>query len=256
MNELHEANRKGWNAVSAADRADYRAEVDWRECHKDPAIALCGQELEWLHDVTGRKACVLGSGDNRVVFALAGLGAHVTSVDISEEQLRTARERASALGLDIEFLRADVTDLSDLGDSTFDIIYTGGHVAVWISDLPLFYREAGRILKPGGLFMVNEYHPFRRPWKDSGDEPELEFNYFDTGPHQWERSDEVPGAAPGSLPSYEFHWTVSELIMAVLNAGCEIVHVDEFGDQPESHETGPSLAGLPQCLLIVGRKHT
>jgi len=254
MNEMHEANRKGWNAATAAGKVDYRAEADWRKCHKDASITLCEQELKWLDDISGKTACVLGSGDNRVVFALAGLGAQVTSVDISEEQLRVAGERAGEIGLDIRFVRADVTDLSELNDNTFDIIYTGGHVAVWVSDLSQFYREAGRILNPGGVFMVNEYHPVRRIWKDSGDELKLEFDYFDTGPHQWERSEDVPDAEPGSLPSYEFHWTVSQYIMAVMNAGCEIIHVDEFGTEPESHETGPRLTGLPRCLLVIARK--
>ena len=54
------------------------------------------------------------------------------------------------------FVRADVTDLSVLAANTFDLVYTGGHVAVWISDLSQYYAEAGRILRPGGLFIVNE----------------------------------------------------------------------------------------------------
>lgn len=42
--------------------------------------------------------------------------------------------------------------------------------------------------------------------------------------------------------------------MTILNAGCELVAVDEFGNQQESHEEGPSLAGLPGSLLIVAQK--
>jgi 2-polyprenyl-3-methyl-5-hydroxy-6-metoxy-1,4-benzoquinol methylase len=42
---------------------------------------------------------VLGSGDNQVVFALAGLGAKVISIDISDKQIEVARKRAAVLGL-------------------------------------------------------------------------------------------------------------------------------------------------------------
>ena len=91
---------------------------------------------------------MLGSGDNQVVFALAGMGAAVTSVDISE--IEAARSRAAALGLQIEFVQADVVDLSGLGDATFDAVYTGGHVAVCVSDLRRYYGEAARILKSDG----------------------------------------------------------------------------------------------------------
>src|SRR4030042_1075709 len=63
----------------AAGRADSR-EL-WRRCPTEPGLVLSARELELLRDVRGRRACVLGSGDNQVVFALAGLGARVTSVD-------------------------------------------------------------------------------------------------------------------------------------------------------------------------------
>jgi ubiquinone/menaquinone biosynthesis C-methylase UbiE len=61
-----------------------------------------------------------------------------------------ARSHAAALGLQIEFIQADVVDLSGQGDATFDAVYTGGHVAVWVSDLRRSYGEAARILKSDG----------------------------------------------------------------------------------------------------------
>src|SRR5581483_11535545 len=160
VNRLHEENRKGWDAVSGEWQRKIETTGIWRRCAAEPGLVLDKKELELLGDVTGKKACVLGSGDNYVVFALAGMGAQVTSVDISDEQLKTAARRAGELGQTVTFVRADVTDLSALKDGSFDIVYTGGHVAVWVSDLKKYYAEAARVLKPGGLFLVNEYHPF------------------------------------------------------------------------------------------------
>jgi 2-polyprenyl-3-methyl-5-hydroxy-6-metoxy-1,4-benzoquinol methylase len=113
-NQFHEANRRRWDAVSAswAYSADTRG--IWKKCHLNPSLALRSAELEWLRDIAGKRAAVLGSGDNQVAFALAGLGAKVTSIDISEQQIEVARTRAAALGLQVEFVRADVVDLSDL----------------------------------------------------------------------------------------------------------------------------------------------
>src|SRR5713101_2214348 len=91
----------------------------------------------------------------------------------------------------VDFVRADVVDLSSLGDATYDIVYTGGHVAVWVSDLRRYYREAARVLKPNGRLIVSEYHPFRRVWKDSPNRLELGFNYFDRGPHCFEVASDV-----------------------------------------------------------------
>lgn len=255
MNEMHELNRKGWDVMSPYWQAKVNATEDWRKCHIDPTLALKQQELKYLGNISGKDACVLGSGNNLVAFTLAGLGAKVTSVDISEKQLGIAGERAKELGLNINFIHADVTDLSPISDETFELVYTGGHVAVWVSDLKRFYGEAGRILKADGMFMVNEYHPFRRIWKELPDRLEIESGYFERGPHLKDFSKEIPDAQVGPLPIYVFHWTVSDYVMAMINAGCKLVALDEIGDQLQvwEWETAP-LKGLPESLLMVGRK--
>ena len=63
-----------------------------------------------------------GAGTGRYSLALAAMGHHVTHLDISEAMLRRAMAAAAEQGLDtIEFLRADVRDLSSLGDRAFDL---------------------------------------------------------------------------------------------------------------------------------------
>ena len=163
------------------------------------------------------------------------------------------RSRAGELGLEIAFLRADVIDLGLLGDEKFDLVYTGGHVAVWVSDLKIYYAEACRILRRGGTLMVCEYHPFRRVWRQPQDRLKLEYGYFERGPHVYDRSDEVPDALQGSLPSYEFHWTVADYVAALMDGGSNLVALEEFGDQHEQWESAP-FAGLPNSLLLVGCK--
>jgi ubiquinone/menaquinone biosynthesis C-methylase UbiE len=197
---------------------------------------------------------VLGSGDNQVVFALAGVGGKVTSVDISEQQIEVARNRAGSLGLQVEFVQADVVDLSCLGKETFDVVYTGGHVAVWVSDLQRYYGEAARILKKDGLLIVSEYHPFRRVWKRSPSKLELRFDYFDRGPHRSEATPDVLSAEHGELEQFQFRWTVADYITAILASGCQLVHAEEFSNAVDEWEVAP-MAGLPAALLLVGRRN-
>ena len=252
-NSFHEANRRRWDAAAAswARRADTRG--IWRRCHLDPSLALHPAELAWLSDIAGRRVAVLGSGDNQIAFALAGLGAKIMSVDISDRQIDVARRRAVALGLEMDFLRADVVDLRDLGDATFDVVYTGGHVAVWVSELNRYYAEAARILRPGQLLIVSEYHPFRRVWNASKTGLELGFNYFDRGPHRAEAGRDVLYPEPGEWEQFEFHWTVADYIEAMLASGCQLIHAEEFGDKCENWEGAP-MAGLPGSFLLVGRR--
>jgi SAM-dependent methyltransferase len=250
---FHEANRRRWDAGAAswAERTDRRGK--WKKCHLDPSLALHPAELAWLQDIAGKHVAVLGSGDNQVVFALAGLGARVTSVDISERQLDVARHRAAALGLAVAFVQADVVDLAVFGDATFDVVYTGGHVAVWVADLHGYYREAARILRPHGRLIVGEYHPFRRVWKRSATGLELGYRYFDRGPHRFEVGPDVLNPVPGALEQFEFHWTVADFISALLSSGCRLVHAEEFDDACGTWEGAP-MTGLPASLLLVGRR--
>ena len=197
--------------------------------------------------------CVLGSGDNQVVFALAGLGALVTSVDISQNQLQIAQQRSYELGLSVEFVQADVTDLSALASDSFEVIYTGGHVAVWVTDLVKYYAEAARILAPDGLLVISEYHPFRRIWKESKTTLSVKSRYLDRGPFEYDYTDNVLSREIGSLKSYEYHWTVADYLNSVISSGCRILFVDEFGEYVGDWEGAP-LDGLPEFLLIVARK--
>ncbi len=246
MNDQHEQNRACWN--SWADwwrkKADQRG--IWKKCHRNPELVLTPDEIYFLSDVKDKDVCVLGSGDNEVVFALAGMGAKVTSVDISEKQLEIAKERAEILGLDIVFLRADVIDLSSIPDVSFDVVYTGGHISVWISDIYRYYAEAVRVLRPGGLFIVNDYHPIRRMWHES-DSLTPRHRYFNRGPYKY-KTDE-------GLTQVEFHWTTADHIQAIVDAGCSLIKVDEYGECEEKEEYAVFVPStLPMYLLIVGCK--
>jgi SAM-dependent methyltransferase len=217
-------------------------------------LAFDAAELKWLTGVAAKRVAVLGSGDNQAVFALAGLGAKVMSVDVSERQLKVARDHAAVLGLQVEFLRADVVDLSGLADGSFDFVYTGGHVAIWVSDLRRYYGEATRILKPGGRLLVSEYHPFRRVWRRSREKLEVEFNYFNRGPHRSVTGADVLYGGADEVEQFQFRWTVADYFAAVLASGCELIDVEEFGDACEQWEGAP-MTGLPAALLLIGQRH-
>jgi ubiquinone/menaquinone biosynthesis C-methylase UbiE len=176
------------------------------------------------------------------------------SVDVSERQLKVARDRAAILGLQVEFLRADVVDLSGLADGSFDFVYTGGHVAIWVSDLRRYYGEATRILKPGGRLLVSEYHPFRRVWRRSREKLEVEFNYFNRGPHRSVTGADVLYGGADEVEQFQFRWTVADYFAAVLASGCELIDVEEFGDACEQWEGAP-MTGLPAALLLIGQRH-
>ncbi len=181
MNRIHEANRQLWNDQVAIWEERSNREGRWHRCHEDPDLAFEGGALQLIQTFTGglsnKKACVIGSGDNMAAFALAGLGAQVTSTDISEERLAMGSRRAEQLGLSISFVRSDAAYLESLADSSFDLVCSTNGFFVWIADLEAVFWEVARILKPGGSFVYFDIHPFQRPWKDQGIPIEMEKSY-------------------------------------------------------------------------------
>ena len=252
MNHYHKRNKSNWD-----DFADnYKLRVDrygtWDKCHLDPTVAFTASEMEAFGDVGGKKIAVLGSGANEVTFALVGMGAIVTSVDISEYQLRHARARAESLDLKAFYTASDVVNLGLLAES-FDALHTGGSVACWVSDLDRYYAEAARVLKSGGILVLSEYHPIRTIWSSSEEHLIVEKPYGDIGPYLEEGNEGDP---------YVFNWTVSDYVNAVLNAGFDLLKFEEMKPDPDKNvewwkthrKIQLKYEGLPQDILLVGRK--
>lgn len=245
MNQYHEANREMWNA-NAQVWKKYADEVgNWHLWHTDPSIRFNAIERDALGDMSGEKACVFASGDNAVVFTLAGLGATVTSVDISEGQLQVAKERAKQLNLEVRFIRSDVTNIPELQSDQFDLVFMGSGAIHWFSDLNAVCQEAARVLVSGGKLFIRDEHPFRRVWKKDSEQFEIAHSYYDNGPHESVES----GLLPHGSNSYSYIWTVSDQLKAVLRAGCEIVDVVEWGNHGGEGDDMPA-KGLPTALFI------
>ena len=149
-------------------------------------------------------------------FALAGLGAQVTSTDISEEQLATASRRAESLGLSISFVRLDSAGMESLPDSSFDLVCSTNGFFVWIADLEAVFCEVARILKPRGCYVFFDVHPFQRPWKEQGIPVEMGKPYWATGPFRKRNND-----------SCNFHWTLADLLNPMAAAGLMLVKLLE-----------------------------
>lgn len=220
MNDMHEANRRFWDATAAEWRLRDRDEL-WRRCPEEPEVAFEGEALETIREflggLEGKSACVIGSGDNYAAFALAGLGATVTSTDISERQLQVAGARADRLGLEIDFIRADAADLEPFRDGIFDLVCSTNGFFVWIADLSRVFQEVSRILRSGGYYIFYDIHPFQRPWKEQVQPIEMAKPYWDVGPYESDSGDEV----------YEFNWTLADILNPLSESGLIVRRVVE-----------------------------
>ncbi len=262
MREMHEANRKHWDAATPKWRE--LDEEGWRQCPEQPSVAFEGKALDMIHEfignLHGKTVCVVGSGDNYSAFALACLGAVVTSIDISEQRLKVAEERADILGLDIDFVRCDAAELTPIPGAKFALVCSTNGFFVWIADLMRLYSEISRVLKPGGYYIFWDIHPFMRPWKNQRT-IEMEKPYFQAGPIRCEEEGHI---------TYKFHWTLGDIMNSLLEGGLVLRRILETSAQDPRFWQGESYgkdsddsllhwqnnarAGLPNWLTIVAQK--
>jgi ubiquinone/menaquinone biosynthesis C-methylase UbiE len=121
----------------------------------EEAVSLLRTRLERndvaLDRIQNRSALDAGCGGGRYAAAWRLLGAKpVVGVDLSEQNIGTATERAREAKLDdIEYRVGNVLELP-FHDASFDIVYSNGvlhHTKDWMRGVD----EMMRVLKPGGL---------------------------------------------------------------------------------------------------------
>jgi SAM-dependent methyltransferase len=175
--------------------------------------------LRILGDGIGR-LIDLGCGGGSFAVTLAERGWHVTGVDISEDQLRLARER----GVDV--VRADASELP-FEDAAFDAavsVFTHTDLDDFVGAL----RELARVLRNDGVFVYLGIHPcfigpHSRFLRGEG-VPELFPGYWDT-----DRYTEAPGISPAGLRAKvgAVHLPLSTFVQGFLDAGFRIERFEE-----------------------------
>jgi sterol 24-C-methyltransferase len=111
---------------------------------------MLAKDLNLLH---GNKVLDIGCGRGRVASHIAKLtGAHVTGINIDNDQLQCARRfvKGKNLTKQTEFKMADLNDLPlPFEDASLDAVY---HIQVFSlsKDLEKLFADIYRILKPGG----------------------------------------------------------------------------------------------------------
>jgi SAM-dependent methyltransferase len=147
-------NREAW-AKDAADYVD-NAERNWAsEEIVWGMLRVPEREVGLLGEVAGRDVVELGCGTAYVSAWLARRGARVVGVDLTAEQLETARRMQERHGLSFPLVHASAEDVP-LPDASFDLVVSEYGASIWC-DPDLWVAEAARLLRPGGelVFLVN-----------------------------------------------------------------------------------------------------
>jgi SAM-dependent methyltransferase len=147
-------NREAWakeaaSYVAGAERNWAAEEITWGILD----VPEC--EVRILPDVEGKDVVELGCGTAYVSAWLARRGARPVGVDLTAEQLETARRMQKKHGLEFPLVLASAEDVP-LPDGSFDLAVSEYGASIWC-DPDRWVAEAARLLRPGGVlvFLVN-----------------------------------------------------------------------------------------------------
>jgi ubiquinone/menaquinone biosynthesis C-methylase UbiE len=142
-------NKRHWNAVAERERA--KKAGMFKQIKDDAYLYFEKWEPKiapYLKRIKGKRIMVPQFGDGLVMLACAKMGAVVTGVDFSSEQIRLARKAAAYCGVEVDLVEADWQNLlSNIPNNHFDLVVTECGIFIWIADLDAWMRNAYKVLK-------------------------------------------------------------------------------------------------------------
>jgi SAM-dependent methyltransferase len=176
----------------------------WDKVHQarhtvPPGTGLPGPVRHSLGDLTKKRVLHIRCGTGEATEELTQLGAVVTGVDPSEDELEVARGRAPS----ILWVHAEPHTLPrELKRERFELVYCAPGTLAETRDLDALARGLRNALRPGGDLLVFDEHPVAwavdglMHWRDS---------YFGEG-----------------------RWRLGQLVTAVAGAGFELRALEEY----------------------------
>jgi SAM-dependent methyltransferase len=160
MADEHERQRAEWQAVAGGWRR-------WEPLFQSFTWPVALRMAAVVHVSDGQRVLDVGCGigdPTLQVAVLVGPHGRVLGVDLAEDMVRTARERAAALGLGhVEFRTADVTTM-ELAPRAFDVVLARWSI-IYLDDVTRTLARLRGALVPGGRIAVTAWAPPEaNPW--------------------------------------------------------------------------------------------
>ncbi|WP_440960016.1 class I SAM-dependent methyltransferase [Paenibacillus nitricinens] len=230
---------------------------------KEPSAKLYPLS-SYFGEVKGKKMMNLMGSNGMKAVALSLLGADVTVADFSEANARYAADLAQEAGVQLTYIVSDVLKLPDhVLDGSYDIVFAELGIMHYFTDLAPFMETVRRLLFPGGIFVLRDFHPVTtkliiskgstakiRKHKVSGD-------YFDTTLEEKKVSYSKYLPSTGKSVGEQEHsvvywrrWTLGEIVTAAASSGLVI---RQLAEEPNL-SSDVFDKGIPKTYTLVAGK--
>ena len=234
MHDMTHANRQVCDAVARTHYETYHLE---KLLAGEPL--LCDLIRAEVGEVRGKSLLHLLCHIGTDTLSWGLLGAEVTGVDISPESIQVAQRIAAEMRQEATFITADVMELPPQLTTRYDIVFASTGVLCWIPDIEKFAATVRLLLKPGGFFYLHDGHPFRNMLEQMDGLMVIKNDYFHKGALEYETfSDYTTPNLEITAKSYEWDWTLGDIVTAFSQPGLRIAFLHEFPQYFYSGYTG------------------
>ena len=202
---------------------------------------LRAYELADVGPVRGRELLHLQCHFGMDTLSWARRGARVTGLDFSAPAIAAATQLAAEMRVRAEFHVADVYDAPTVLRRRFDIVYTGRGALCWLPDVTRWAAVVARLLRPGGLLYLTEFHPAE--WIFAEDSVEVKYDYFTSREgfvYTQSGSYADPAARTAHNETVQWNHGLGEVVTALIQAGLDVDLVRE--DDATDYRRWPFLA--------------
>lgn len=229
MSEVTRQNAHYWESIAAHRPGET---VEYLRLGGE---VISPEELTVIGSVAGRTFLQVAASVGDAALSMALQGAKAVAVDIAPSHVEMGRAKAAELGVDVEYLVADMTALPD-EVTGFDTIYIQWGGLCWVPDLRSWVADMATRLTPGGRLVIAEHHPAWEVLSVAGpDLLALSASYFEqTWIGQRDLAKEPQVVKELGLewrPHRAFVWNLGNVVSAFLEAGLVVVALQEFQDQ-------------------------
>ena len=206
-----------------------------------------------LGDITGLDVAHLQCHIGTDTVSLDRLGAgSVTGYDFSPAAIDAARNLATRAGSDATFVEGELYDaVTVLGAARFDLVFTGIGALIWLPDIDGWAKVVAQLLRPGGQLFLRDAHPMLLSMADTSEEdPSIRVHYpafGGVGPTRFEEptSYEGDGTPLEHTITYQWNWSIGEIMTALIEAGLRIDSFTEHSTVPWNALDGAMVAAPP-----------
>ena len=152
---------------------------------RDRAAAHWQRDALSGHPLDGLSLLDIGCGGGLLSEPMTRLGARVTGVDASARNIAVASLHAERQALAVDYRQGTAEAVADSG-AQFDVVMAL-EIVEHVSDVDLFLRSCGQMVKPGGLLFLSTLNRTAKAWALAIAGAEYVLGWLPRGTHDWKK---------------------------------------------------------------------